>query len=149
MKNVNIYSDGACSGNPGPGGYGVILEYNGKELEISGGEKSTTNNKMELMGVIVGLEALKEPCDVTVTTDSKYVTDAFNKGWIKSWQKKNWKKADGKPVLNQDLWQRLLNAVSRHNVTFVHVLGHNGHEYNERCDKLAVKERDKHSTEQL
>lgn len=147
MKSVNIYSDGACSGNPGPGGYGVILEYNGKEMELSGGEKVTTNNKMELMGVIVGLEALKEPCVVTVTTDSKYVTDAFNKGWLQSWQKKNWKKADGKPVLNQDLWQRLLNAAARHKVTFVHVLGHNGHEYNERCDKLAVKERDTFSNQ--
>ena len=147
MKSVNIYSDGACSGNPGPGGYGVILEYNGKEMELSGGEKVTTNNKMELMGVIVGLEALKEPCIVTVTTDSKYVTDAFNKGWLQSWQKKNWKKADGKPVLNQDLWQRLLNAAARHKVTFVHVLGHNGHEYNERCDKLAVKERDTFSNQ--
>jgi len=147
MKNVNIYSDGACSGNPGPGGYGVILEYNGKEMELSGGEKNTTNNKMELMGVIIGLESLKEPCNVTITTDSKYVTDAFNKGWLKSWQKKNWKKADGKPVLNQDLWQRLLNAVEKHNVKFIHVLGHNGHEYNERCDKLAVIERDKYSAE--
>ncbi len=147
MKNVNIYSDGACSGNPGPGGYGVILEYNGKEMELSGGEKNTTNNRMELMGVIIGLEALKEPCLVTVTTDSKYVTDAFNKGWLKSWQKKNWKKADGKPVLNKELWQRLLYAAEKHSVKFVHVLGHNGHEYNERCDKLAVSERDKFSTE--
>lgn len=145
MKKVNIYSDGACSGNPGPGGYGVILEYNGKELEISGGEKNTTNNRMELMGVIVGLEALKEPCDVTITTDSKYVTDAFNKGWLISWQKKSWKKSDGKPVLNKELWQRLLNAAGRHQVRFVHVLGHNGHEYNERCDKLAVSERDRYS----
>lgn len=145
MKKVNIYSDGACSGNPGPGGYGVILEYNGREMEISGGEKNTTNNKMELMGVIIGLEALKEPCNVTITTDSKYVTDAFNKGWINSWQKKNWKKSDGKPVLNRELWERLLNAAKNHKITFVHVLGHNGHEYNERCDKLAVIERDKNS----
>lgn len=145
MKKVNIYSDGACSGNPGPGGYGVILEYNGREMELSGGDKNTTNNKMELMGVIIGLEALKEPCNVTVTTDSKYVTDAFNKGWINSWQKKNWKKADGKPVLNRELWERLLNAAKNHKITFIHVLGHNGHEYNERCDKLAVIERDKNS----
>ncbi len=145
MKKVNIYSDGACSGNPGPGGYGVILEYNGKEMEISGGDKNTTNNKMELMGVIIGLEALKEPCNVTITTDSKYVTDAFNKGWINSWQKKNWKKSDGKPVLNRELWERLLTAAKNHKITFVHVLGHNGHEYNERCDKLAVIERDKNS----
>lgn len=146
MKKVNIYSDGACSGNPGPGGYGVILEYNGNEAELSGGEKNTTNNKMELMGVIIGLEALKEPCEVTVTTDSKYVTDAFNKGWLISWQKKNWKKSDGKPVLNIELWQRLLKAASIHKVTFIHVLGHNGHHYNERCDKLAVSERDKFSS---
>lgn len=142
MKKVNIYSDGACSGNPGPGGYGVILEYNGTEMELSGGEKDTTNNKMELMGVIKGLEALKEPCDVTVTTDSKYVVDAFNKNWILSWQKKGWKKADGKPVLNKELWMRLLEAMNKHKVIFVHILGHNGHEYNERCDKIAVRERD-------
>lgn len=143
MKKVNIYSDGACSGNPGPGGYGVVLEFNGRESELSGGEENTTNNRMEMMGVIAGLEALKEPCDVTVTTDSKYVSDAFNKGWLVSWQKKNWKKSDGKPVLNKELWQRLLNAVNSHNVKFVHVKGHNGHEYNERCDKLAVREREK------
>lgn len=142
MKKVNLYSDGACSGNPGPGGYGVILEYNGNEMELSGGERDTTNNRMELMGVIIGLEALKEPCEVTVITDSKYITDAFNKNWIKSWQNKNWKKADGKQVMNKELWIRLLEAVSRHKVTFVHILGHNGHEYNERCDKIAVRERD-------
>lgn len=145
MKKVNIYSDGACSGNPGPGGYGVILEYNGRELEISGGEKHTTNNRMELMGVIAGLEALKEPCEVIVTTDSKYITDAFNKGWLVSWQKKGWKKSDGKAVLNKELWQRLLDSTGRHRVKFVHVLGHNGHEYNERCDKLAVSERNKYA----
>lgn len=143
MKKVNIYSDGACSGNPGPGGYGVILEYKGNELELCGGEERTTNNRMELMGVIVGLEALKEPCEVTVTTDSKYVTDAFNKKWIESWQKKNWKKSDGKPVLNKELWLRLLEATKKHKVKFVHILGHNGHEYNERCDKIAVRERDR------
>lgn len=143
MKKVNIYSDGACSGNPGPGGYGAILEFNGNEKELSGGDENTTNNKMELMGVIIGLEALKEPCEVTVTTDSKYVTDAFNKKWIESWQKKNWKKSDGKPVLNKELWLRLLEAMDKHKVTFIHILGHNGHEYNERCDKIAVRERDK------
>lgn len=142
MKKVNIYSDGACSGNPGPGGYGVILEYNGKELEISGGETETTNNRMELMGVIKGLEALKESCDVVVITDSKYIVDAFNKGWIDSWRSKGWKKSDGKPVLNRELWKRLINSVSKHKVVFKHVKGHNGHVYNERCDKLAVKERD-------
>jgi len=143
MKKVNIYSDGACSGNPGPGGYGVILEFNGNELELSGGESNTTNNRMELMGVIIGLESLKEQCDVTVVSDSKYVVDAFNKNWINSWQKKDWKKADGKPVLNKELWQRLLLAANKHKVTFVHIMGHNGHEYNERCDKIAVMERDK------
>lgn len=143
MKKVNIYSDGACSGNPGPGGYGVILEFNGNELELSGGESNTTNNRMELMGVIIGLESLKEPCDVTVVSDSKYVVDAFNKNWLNSWQKKDWKKSDGKPVLNKELWQRLLLATNKHKVTFVHIMGHNGHEYNERCDKIAVMERDK------
>jgi len=143
MKKVNIYSDGACSGNPGPGGYGVILEFNGNELELSGGELNTTNNRMELMGVIIGLESLKESCDVTVVSDSKYVVDAFNKKWIDSWQNKNWKKSDGKPVLNKELWQRLLVAISKHKVTFLHIMGHNGHEYNERCDKIAVRERDK------
>lgn len=143
MKNVNIYTDGACSGNPGPGGFGVILEYNGKEMELSGGEEKTTNNRMELMGVITGLEALKEPCNVTITTDSKYVADAFNKKWIDSWIKKGWKKSDGKEVLNKELWQRLLESVKKHNVKFIHVMGHNGHEYNERCDNIAVRERDK------
>jgi ribonuclease HI len=143
MKKVNIYSDGACSGNPGPGGYGVILEYNKKEIELCGGEQDTTNNRMELMGVIKGLESLKEPCDVTITTDSKYIVDTFNKKWIVSWQKKDWKKSDGKPVLNKDLWQTLLELMKSHKVTFVHIKGHNGHEYNERCDKIAVRERDK------
>lgn len=143
MKKVNLYSDGACSRNPGPGGYGVILEYKGHETEITGGEENTTNNRMELMGVIVGLEALKEACDVTVVSDSKYVTDAFNKNWINSWQKKNWKKSDGKEVLNKELWIRLLNAIKGHRVKFIHVLGHQGHSYNERCDKLAVEARKK------
>jgi ribonuclease HI len=143
MKKVNIYSDGACSRNPGPGGYGVILEYKGHEVELSGGEEDTTNNRMELMGVITGLEALKEPCDVTLVTDSRYVTDAFNKGWIYQWQSKNWKKANGKAVLNKELWQRLLRAAAPHRVKFVHVPGHKGHSYNERCDKLAVEARKK------
>ena len=143
MKKVNIYSDGACSKNPGPGGYGVILEYKGHEVELSGGEENTTNNQMELLGVIKGLEALKEPCDVTIVTDAKYVTDSFNKGWIDSWQKKGWKKSDGKAVLNKELWQRLLKAKEAHKVKFVHVPGHKGHSYNERCDKLAVEERKK------
>jgi ribonuclease HI len=143
MKKVNLYSDGACSGNPGPGGYGVILEFKGHEMELCGGEENTTNNRMELTGIIKGLEALKEPCEVSIITDSKYVVDAFNKNWIESWLKKGWKKSDGKAVLNQELWQRLLDAMKIHKVEFIHVLGHNGHEYNERCDKLAVRERDK------
>lgn len=143
MKKVNIYSDGACSGNPGPGGYGVILEYKGHEAELSGGQENTTNNQMELMGVIVGLEALKEPCHVTIVTDSKYVTDSFNKGWIDRWKEKGWKKSDGKIVLNKELWQRLLKASEGHKLKFVHVPGHQGHSYNERCDKLAVEERKK------
>jgi ribonuclease HI len=143
MKKVNLYSDGACSGNPGPGGYGVILEFKGHEMELCGGEENTTNNRMELTGIIKGLEALKEPCEVSIITDSKYVVDAFNKNWIESWLKKGWKKSDGKAVLNQELWQRLLDAMKVHKVEFIHVLGHNGHEYNERCDKLAVRERDK------
>ncbi len=147
MKKVNIYSDGACSKNPGPGGYGVILEYNGHESVLSGGEENTTNNKMELMGVIIGLEALKEPCDVVIVTDSKYITDSFNKGWIDSWQKKNWKKSDGKEVLNIELWKRLLKAMEGHKVKFVHVMGHRGHSYNERCDKLAVEERKRFETQ--
>lgn len=146
MKKVNIYTDGACSKNPGPGGYGVILEYKGHEVELSGGSENTTNNQMELMGVITGLEALKEPCDVTIVTDSKYIADSFNKGWIDSWQKKSWKKSDGKAVLNKELWQRLLKAMEGHKVKFVHVPGHKGHIYNERCDKLAVEERKKFET---
>ncbi|HPB78756.1 MAG TPA: ribonuclease HI [Sedimentibacter sp.] len=146
MKKVNIYTDGACSKNPGPGGYGVILEYKGHEVELSGGSENTTNNQMELMGVIIGLEALKEPCDVTIVTDSKYIADSFNKGWIDAWQKKSWKKSDGKAVLNKELWQRLLKAMEGHKVKFVHVPGHKGHSYNERCDKLAVEERKKFET---
>lgn len=146
MKKVNIYSDGACSGNPGPGGYGVILEYKGREVELSGGEENTTNNRMELMGVIAGLEALKEFCDVTLVTDSKYITDSFNKGWIDSWKKRGWKKADGKEVLNKELWVRLLKAMEGHRVKFIHVMGHQGHVYNERCDKLAVEARKKFET---
>lgn len=141
---VNIYTDGACSGNPGVGGYGTILVYtdtNGikHEKEFSEGYKHTTNNQMELMAVIVGLEALKKPCDVTLYSDSKYVVDAFNNHWIEGWIKKGWKTAGKTPVKNVELWQRLLNAKETHNVTFVWVKGHAGHEYNERCDALAVE----------
>ena len=140
MKKVDIYTDGACSGNPGPGGWGTILIYNGHEKEMSGGEAETTNNKMELTAVIKGLAALKEPCEVTVTTDSKYVCDAINQGWLSKWVTNNWRKADKKPVLNVDLWEQLLPLLSKHNVKFVWVKGHNDHPQNERCDKLAVAE---------
>ena len=145
MKTVEIFSDGACSGNPGPGGFGTILRFGTVEKERSGGESHTTNNRMELMGVIAGLSALKEPCKVIITTDSKYVCDSITKGWVYSWQKKDWKKADGKPALNVDLWEQLLPLLARHDVTFNWVKGHAGHPENERCDRLAVAQRDIHS----
>ena len=138
MKTVNLYTDGACSGNPGNGGFGVILEFMGVEKELSEGFENTTNNRMELMAVIKGLEALKEPCSVTVTSDSKYVVDAFNKGWLDNWVKKNWVKSDRKPVLNVDLWKRLYELTKKHQVSFKWIEGHNGHRENERCDALAV-----------
>ena len=139
MKKVFLFSDGACSGNPGPGGYGVILRYKDTEKEFSGGEPETTNNRMELMGVITGLSALKEPCEVLVTTDSKYVVDSITKGWVYSWQKKGWIKSDKKPALNVDLWKKLLPLLEIHKVTFNWVKGHAGHPENERCDTLAVE----------
>ncbi|MBE6694418.1 MAG: ribonuclease HI [Ruminococcaceae bacterium] len=138
MKHVDIYTDGACRGNPGVGGYGAILVYNGHEKELSGGERETTNNRMELTAVIAALSALKEPCDVTLTSDSKYVTDGITKGWAASWKSKGWKKADKSPALNPDLWEELLRLVDFHDVTFVWVRGHAGHPYNERCDALAT-----------
>ncbi|MCI9642495.1 MAG: ribonuclease HI [Eubacterium sp.] len=140
MKNVEIYTDGACSGNPGKGGWGAVLVYGVKEKEISGADADTTNNRMELTAVIEALNTLKEPCNVTLTTDSKYVCDAVNKEWVYSWKKNGWKKADKKPALNIDLWEKLLALLDIHNVTFVWVRGHNGHPYNERCDTLAVNE---------
>lgn len=140
---VNIYTDGACSGNPGPGGYGTILVHtdsNGvkQEKELSEGFKCVTNNQMELLAVIIGLETLKKPCSVTLYSDSKYVIDAFEKKWIDGWIKKGWKTAGKTPVKNVDLWKRLLAAKEKHEVEFVWVKGHAGHEYNERCDSLAV-----------
>lgn len=144
MSTVYIYSDGACSGNPGPGGYGVLLRQKDKELELSGGEPETTNNRMELMGVITGLEALKKPCKVIVQTDSKYVVDGIMKGWAKSWKKNGWVKGDKKPALNADLWDRLLNLLEKHDVEFNWIKGHAGHPENERCDKLAVAARKKY-----
>lgn len=138
MKKINIYTDGACSGNPGKGGWGAILVYKNNEKEISGGSNDTTNNRMELTAVIEALKLLKEPCEVTLTTDSKYVCDAVTKGWVYSWKSNGWKKSDKKPALNIDLWEKLLTLLEIHNVTFNWVKGHNGHPYNERCDKLAV-----------
>lgn len=138
MKEINIYTDGACSGNPGKGGWGAVLVYKGTEKEISGGSADTTNNRMELTAVIEALKQLKEVCNVTLTTDSKYVCDAVTKGWVYSWKKNGWRKADKKPALNVDLWEELLPLLEKHNVTFNWVKGHNGHPYNERCDRLAV-----------
>lgn len=140
MKKVTVYTDGACSGNPGPGGWCAILVYKEKEKLLSGGDSETTNNRMELTAVVSALEALKTECEVDVVSDSKYVVDAINKGWLDSWQKKNWKKADGKPALNVDLWERLVLQLTRHSVSFLWVKGHDGHGYNERCDEAAVKE---------
>ncbi len=144
-KTVYIFSDGACSGNPGPGGYGVILRYGDKEAELSGGEAHTTNNRMELTGCIKGLEALKYPCRVILQTDSKYVVDGIEKGWAASWRKRGWVKSDKKPALNPDLWGRLLDLLEIHEVTFTWIKGHAGHAENERCDRLAVAQRDFYS----
>ena len=142
-KLVYIFSDGACSGNPGPGGYGVILRCDGREKELSGGEPDTTNNRMELSGVIAGLGALKFPCKVILQTDSRYVVDGIEKGWAESWRRNNWIKSDKKPALNRDLWERLLELLEVHEVRFVWIKGHAGFEENERCDRLAVAERDR------
>ncbi len=138
MKHLEIFTDGACSGNPGPGGWGAVLRYGKAEKEISGGERNTTNNRMELTAVIEALSCLKEPCEVCLTTDSRYVCDAVSKGWVRSWQRRGWKKSNGKPALNRDLWEHLLVLLEKHKVTFVWVKGHAGHPENERCDKLAV-----------
>ncbi len=138
-KYVEIFTDGACSGNPGPGGWGVVLRFGTAEKELSGGEKETTNNRMELTAAIMGLSALKEPCKVRLVTDSKYVADGINKGWAVSWQKNGWKKADKKPALNVDLWEKLLELIENHEVDIEWVKGHAGHPENERCDKLAVE----------
>lgn len=144
MKQVELFTDGSCSGNPGPGGYGAILRYNGREKELSGGDSNTTNNRMELTAVIVGLSALKEPCRVTLTTDSQYVVNALTKGWLESWKQRGYVKADKKPVLNRDLWEQLDALLQIHEVICVWVRGHEGHPENERCDRLAVSETEKH-----
>ena len=138
MKKVYIFTDGACSGNPGPGGWGAVLRYNATEKELSGGEKETTNNRMELTACIEALTLLKEPCEVELTTDSQYVVNGITKGWAESWRKNGWRKSDKKPALNSDLWELLLAQCERHKVTFNWIKGHAGHEENERCDKLAV-----------
>ena len=145
LTEVQLYTDGACSGNPGPGGYGAILRCNGYEKEISGGEAETTNNRMEPMAVICGLEALKRSCRVTVYSDSKYFADAVQKGWAKSWQRNGWRNASKKPAKNPDLWERLLNLLDKHEVTVVWLKGHAGHPENERCDRMAVAESKKFS----
>ncbi len=140
MKTVTIYTDGACSGNPGPGGWGAILEWNGIEKEISGGAPETTNNRMELTGVIEALGMLKERCTVELYSDSKYVIDALQKGWVYGWKKKGWIKSDKKPAQNVDLWEQLLPLIARHEVHYHWVKGHAANPKNNRCDELAVAE---------
>ena len=142
MKQVTIYTDGACSGNPGPGGWGAILRYGSFEKELSGGERQTTNNRMELLGAISALEALKEPCQVDLYSDSKYLVDAMTQGWAERWRKNGWKRNRTDPALNPDLWQRLLDLCRTHDVTFHWVKGHADNAYNNRCDALAVARRD-------
>jgi ribonuclease HI len=139
MKHVKIYTDGACSKNPGPGGYGVILKYGANTKELSAGFKKTTNNRMELKAIIAGLSTLKEKCSVTVYSDSKYVVDAVEKNWARRWRENNWYRNKDEKALNPDLWQQLLNLIDHHEVKFRWVRGHAGHPENERCDKLAVK----------
>jgi ribonuclease HI len=139
MKKVQIYTDGACSGNPGPGGWGAILMYGEIQKEMSGGAPETTNNRMELMGVITALEALNQPCQVDLYTDSQYIANAINQGWLAAWMKKGWKRKEG-PVKNVDLWQRLLPLLEKHEVQFIWVKGHAENPFNNRCDQLAVAE---------
>ena len=138
-KKIIMYTDGACSGNPGPGGYAAILMYEGNIKEVSGFEKDTTNNKMELTAVIKGLESIKEPCDIEIYSDSTYVVDSVEKGWLFGWVKKNWIKSDKKPVKNVELWTEMLKYLKIHNIKFIKVKGHSDNEYNNRCDKLAVE----------
>lgn len=144
MKKVCIYTDGACSGNPGPGGWAAILSYNGHERELSGGEPATTNNRMELIAAISALEALKEPCEVELWTDSQYLARAVNEGWLAGWKRRGWRRKEGE-LKNPELWQALDALLARHKVSFNWLKGHDGHEYNERCDAHAVAQRDKFS----
>lgn len=143
MKQVDIFTDGACSGNPGPGGWSAILRYKGTDKEISGGEKHTTNNRMELTAVIEALKLLKEPCEVTLWTDSKYVADGLGKGWAAGWKKNGWRKADKKPALNPDLWDELLNLNDKHTIKIQWIKGHASHPENEKCDRMAVAQSQK------
>ena len=140
MKKIDIYTDGACSGNPGPGGWGAILMYGESQRELSGGEDATTNNRMELMGVISALEALNQPCEATLYTDSQYIVNAVNKGWAAKWRAAGWMRNKKEPAKNPDLWERLLELLNVHRVTFVWVKGHSTNPYNNRCDELAVAE---------
>ena len=140
MKEIKIYTDGACSKNPGPGGWGAVLIYKSHRKEISGADAQTTNNRMELTAVIKALESLKEKCKIELFTDSKYVCDSIKKGWAESWRNNNWKKSDKKPAINADLWEILLNLISKHDITFNWVKGHAGNTENERCDELATSE---------
>lgn len=138
MKKVEVFTDGACSGNPGPGGWGAVLRYNGIEKELSGGEANTTNNRMELSAVIFALKALKEPCEVTLYSDSQYVCNALKLGWAKKWRANGWMRNKKDPALNPELWGELLDLCDKHKVEVIWVRGHAGHPENERCDRLAV-----------
>lgn len=138
-KHITIYTDGACSGNPGPGGWAALLLFNGRERVLTGAEKDTTNNRMELAAVVESLRVLKEPCSVAVHTDSAYIANAFNEGWIDNWQRRGWMTAGKKPVKNQDLWKDLLRLMAQHEVSFVKVKGHADDELNNRVDRLAVE----------
>lgn len=143
MKKVEIYTDGSCKFNPGPGGWGAVLVYNGHEKELCGGERETTNNRMELTAAVMALSALKEPCCVSLCSDSKYLIDGLEKGWARGWRAKGWKKADKSPALNPDLWEKLLELEDMHTISYTWIKGHAGHPYNERCDAMAQAEADK------
>lgn len=145
MKEIILYTDGSCSKNPGPGGWGAILQYKEHKLELSGGAVSTTNNQMELTGVIEGLKALNEPCKVELYTDSQYIVNAINKGWLRNWQKNGWKKADKSPVLNKELWLEIIALLTKHEVNVNWVKGHAENEYNNRCDQMAVAQTKKYA----
>ena len=140
MKQIEIYTDGACSGNPGPGGWGAVLRYKQHEKELSGGEADPTNNRMEMTALIRALQQLKEPCEITLCSDSKYVIDGLQKGWAKGWRARVWRKSDKSPALNADLWAQLLDLTEQHLIHYQWIKGHAGHPENERCDRLAVEQ---------